>query len=114
MKNRASGRTSRHPYLTMVAFDNRLTDRETHSHPACFGREHWFKNATEIGHTNSTPVSEIETRTVLCPDSDLMTSTRGSAAETIASTAFIIRFKITCCNWTSFPNTGGSCSLRFT
>ena len=55
MKNRASGRTSRHPYLTMVAFDDRLADRETHSHPACFGRGHWFKNATEIGYTNSTP-----------------------------------------------------------
>ena len=39
----------------MVAFDDRLADRETHSHPACFGRGHWFKNATEIGYTNSTP-----------------------------------------------------------
>ena len=35
----------------MVAFDDRLTDGETHS----FGREHWLKNATEIGYTNSTP-----------------------------------------------------------
>src|SRR6516162_1986907 len=43
------------PISDHVAFNDRLTDRETHSHPACFGREHWFKNATEIGYTNSTP-----------------------------------------------------------
>jgi hypothetical protein len=32
-----------------------LQNRETHSHAACFGREHWFKKATEIGFINSAP-----------------------------------------------------------
>src|SRR6516164_4062305 len=53
------------------------------------------------------PVSAIETCTPLCSVvSDFMDRTRGSA-ESIDSMAFITRFKITCCNWTSLPTTGG-------
>ena len=53
LKNRASRRTSRHPDPAMVALDDRLTDRKTHSHPAGLGREHWFKNAIEVGNINT-------------------------------------------------------------
>jgi len=37
----------------MVALDDRLTDRKTHSHPAGLGREHWFEKAIEVGQINS-------------------------------------------------------------
>src|SRR6516225_9321694 len=53
LKDRASGRTGRQPDPTIVALDDRLADRKTHSHPAGLGREHWFKNAIEVGLINS-------------------------------------------------------------
>jgi hypothetical protein len=49
MKDAPSGRINGHPDPTIVALDYRLTDRKTHSHAAGFGREHWLKNAVEVG-----------------------------------------------------------------
>src|SRR6516164_4490375 len=53
LKNRASGRTGRHPDPALVALDDRLADRETQSHSAGLGREHWFENTIEVGWINS-------------------------------------------------------------
>src|SRR6516225_4485147 len=55
LKNRASARTGRHPDPTIVALDDRLADRKTHSHPVSLGREHGFKKAIEVGQANSAP-----------------------------------------------------------
>ena len=55
LKNRASGDTSRRPDPTIVALDDRLTDREAHSHATGFGREQRFENATEVVWVNSAP-----------------------------------------------------------
>ena len=49
LKNRASGGAGRHPDPTIVAVDDRLTDRETHPHAKGFGREHRFENTIEVG-----------------------------------------------------------------
>jgi len=38
LKDRASGRTSRQPDPTIVALDDRLADRKTHSHTAGNGK----------------------------------------------------------------------------
>src|SRR6516162_8243213 len=99
MKDRTSGDTNRNPDPTIVALDDRPADRETHSHAACFGREHWLKMRLRLAKSIPFPVSAIETRTVLYSlVSDVMDNTRGSAAETIDSMALITRFRITCCN----------------
>jgi len=92
----------------MVALDDRLTDRKTHSHPAGLGREHWFEKAIEVGQINSAAgIRNRDTYAIASGGFRFLESMRGSA-EFIDSMAFITRFKITCCNWTSLPTTGGS------
>jgi hypothetical protein len=54
LKDRASGRTSRHPNLTTVALDDRPANGKTHTHTASFGREHWFEDTIGTGWINST------------------------------------------------------------
>ena len=99
MKNCAPRDASRYPNPTLMALDDRLADRQTHSHAMGFGREHWFKNLIEICDGDSAPdIRDRDTDAVIVGRFRFNGEHARFAADPIDSVAFITRFKITCCN----------------
>ena len=108
LKSRPSVDARRCPNPTAVVFDDRLADGKTHSHPPGFGREQRLEKLIEVGWINSGPgILDRHMHRIGLAQAEFMRSSRG-CAECMASMAFMTKFKMTCCNWTSLPVTVGS------
>ena len=91
-----------------MSVDDRPADRQPHARAVWLRREERIEHAICDFGRKPRPKSSTATRRVPGPPSSLISrSTRGRCmAVPMASTPFIIRFRITCCNWTGSPRTG--------
>jgi len=93
-----------------MCFDDRVTNRQPHAEAVRLGRVERIEDALGIGLRQPGPESHTVTSTpsvsILLV---LIKHSRVSAPTSlIASIAFMIRFRITCCNWTLSPRMCGS------
>ena len=99
----------RGPSSATVRLDNSSTDRQPHAHTRGLGREQRIKDAmTDRLLDSGARIPDRDLNAAFVVNLDSTSSTRGrSVTELMASAPFMVRFMMTCCNWTRSPSASG-------
>src|SRR5271163_4088381 len=93
-----------------MGFDDRPADRQSHTHPVRLGRVERIEDAVDVVLIDAASgVFDRHQDMVGIVNCGFHPQhPRATAHPSIASAAFLTRFKITCCSWPLWPSTRGS------